>query len=99
MKVMSYIRGGYGRSRNAQHAEEEGRFPLTRATPALRDALKAKGVKTTLKECRAALEASWDGEWHHTGKYGLQTGYYSLAEAEKLLLLSRAAGGVRATPE
>lgn len=86
MKVFSYIRGGYGRSRNAQRAEDEGRFPLSRATPKLRDRLKAKGVKVTLARCKAALEASWDGEWHHTGKYGLQTGYYCLAAAERILL-------------
>jgi hypothetical protein len=92
MKVFSYIRRGHGRSRNARDAESEGRFPLSRATPLLRDRLKANGVKATLAKCKAALEATWDGEWHHTGKFGLRTNYYCLAAAERVLLSQKIGG-------
>lgn len=87
MKVAAYVREGMGRSFHAECAERTGRIPLTRAIAALSRRGWAKHA------VRQALEESWDGEWHHVGKYATECPYYSLRAAEAELLEACAFGG------
>ena len=62
-------------------AEEAGRYPITTAKTIVRTALIEKGIKTTNKEAETLLIKVFDGEWHHTGKHGMRTGYYDTKKA------------------
>jgi len=71
---------GCSRSTRAAEAEENGRLPLTRAIPVV-----AARAGVTRKVARAALVATHDGEWHHTGNRARRTNYYSLDAAVRHL--------------
>ena len=81
---MSTYSTGYSKSLNAEVAESEGRLPMTRAIPVV-----AERAGVTRREARAALVATHDGEWHHTGTYstrggrlrGRRTDYYDVQAA------------------
>jgi len=77
----SFFKSGRGRSRNAEQAEINGRFPLTRAAAELRDRAAAAGRKLTVKQAKAALAATHDNEWHHVGKFAARVNYYSVPVA------------------
>lgn len=66
----------YSRSYNAEVAESEGRFPMTRAIPVV-----AKEAGVTRKIARAALIHTYDGEWHHVGRYANEVAYYDCGAA------------------
>ena len=66
----------YSRSAGAEDAEDEGRLPLTWAIPEV-----AHLAKVTRKAARAALLATYDGEWHHVGKYASEVPYYDIKAA------------------
>jgi hypothetical protein len=71
-KMTYYSRAqSYSRSYNAERAEEEGRYPLTRA---IRVVAARYGI--TKSAARKLLELSWQGEWHHVGKYANEINYY-----------------------
>ena len=77
MRSAYYSRAGsYSRSHNAEVAEDNGRYPLTRAIPVV-----ATAAGVTQKVARAALVATHDGEWHHVGKFANQVDYYDCAAA------------------
>lgn len=72
MRYAYYARAGsYSRSFNAEVAESEGRFPLTRAVPIL-----ARKLSITQRKARAYLEWKGTCEWHHVGKYANRVDYY-----------------------
>lgn len=85
MGKATYISSGHGRSRNAEIAESQGKLPMTRAVAVLREAIPGMKVNAA----KVALEAVWDGEWHHTGKYAKVTNYYDVEEAYKLIVESK----------
>ena len=63
----------YSRSRNASLAEEEGRYPKTRA---------AQAMGVNLKIFNMAIQngiISTD-EWHHVGRYAAKVWYYDTKE-------------------
>lgn len=64
------------RSIGAINSEENGRLPLTRAIPVV-----AQRAGCTQKQARAALLATHDGEWHHTGNRAMRTNYYDIDAA------------------
>jgi hypothetical protein len=61
---------GFGRSQNAYAAEEEERFPLTRAAAYL-----GLNVRAFIQGC-LAVNAYPSREWHHVGAYGARVNYY-----------------------
>jgi hypothetical protein len=63
----------FSRSANAEAAEEEGRYPRTRAAAAL-----GLSVKAFDAGCRAAGYRAT--EWHHVGKYASMVDYYDTEE-------------------
>lgn len=80
LRTATYISDCRGRSFGASEAEDSGRLPLTRAIPVV-----AREAGVTQKVARAALLATHDGEWHHTGKYAKRTDYYSIEAAVRSL--------------
>jgi len=73
---------GYSKSNRAVNAEEEGRFPLTKACRVLKSKLiKELDIKITLKEAKKILKENWDGEWHHSSKYCNKVNYYDVQES------------------
>lgn len=72
------------RSIGAIEAEKRGRLPLTRAIPVV-----ARRAMCTQKTARAALLATHDGEWHHTGNRARRTDYFSLDAAVAKILRDR----------
>lgn len=76
--VATYFRRGHGRSKNARVAEYEGRQPMSRAKQTV-----AAMYGCTQAVAKAALEMTWDGEWHHVGKFATVCEYYD-TENEKL---------------
>ncbi|MBE7443057.1 MAG: hypothetical protein HS119_11445 [Flavobacteriales bacterium] len=75
MKKSAYYsrNNSFSRSFNAECAEEEGRFPLTRAAKVIglslnhfKEALKLANIKTN--------------EWHHVGKFANRVDYYDTIE-------------------
>lgn len=66
-------RNGYSRSANAEYAESNGKYPLTRAIKAVREEFPQARVKFV----KRLLEDNHDGEWHHVGKYANCVKYYS----------------------
>jgi hypothetical protein len=64
------------RSIGAQQAEAQGRYPLTRAIRRV-----AAQAGCTHREARAALLATYSGEWHHTGNRARRTEYYDVNAA------------------
>jgi len=74
---------GSSKSLRAVVAENNGRLPLSRAIPVV-----AKLAGVTRKVARAALEFTWDGEWHHTSKYANKVDYYSVTTASNHLIVS-----------
>lgn len=67
---------GYSKSNNAVMAEEEGKFPLTKAIKEL-----AKEAGITQKKARAILKELGPTEWHHTSKMYNRTDYYCTKSA------------------
>ena len=85
-KVFRYIKQGVGKSHRALEAEQNGRYPMTTAKRELKSRLAEQGVRVTLEESRQHLERWHDGEWHHTGLYGMRTDYFNVrTTAEKVL--------------
>ena len=84
MKVRFNQSGYIGQSRsvNASNAEDEGKLPLTRAIKALRDIAKERQVKLSVAQAKQSLIDSWDGEWHHVGKFSKECNYYSIVSAQ-----------------
>lgn len=82
----TYIREGRGRSWAAEKAESKGRMPMTRAIKELRVC-----VPCTIREAREVLEETYDGEWHHVGKYANACNYYDVGAAARLLAKRRLA--------
>lgn len=72
------------RSIGAIEAEQRGRLPLTRAIPVV-----ARRAECTQKTARAALLATHDGEWHHTGNRARRTDYFSLDAAVAKIMRDR----------
>lgn len=70
---------GYSKSNRAMDAEEEGKYPLTKASRFLRSKLIEKlDIKIKIKEAKKILEQYWDGEWHHSSKYCNKVNYYDV---------------------
>lgn len=67
--------GSYSRSYNAEVAESEGRYPLTRAAQVL-----AKDLGVTQKVAKAALLYCGTCEWHHVGKYANSVEYFDTTD-------------------
>lgn len=67
----TFFRRGRGRSQNAIVAEQLDRMPLTRASQYV-----AGEARITLALAKRACQVTWDGEWHHVGKYAAETNYY-----------------------
>tara|TARA_Y100000361_G_C11141070_1_gene335090 strand:- start:233 stop:784 length:552 start_codon:yes stop_codon:yes gene_type:complete len=66
---------GYSKSNNAYDAEEEGKFPLTRASKIL-----AKKLKWSQAKSKDFLQNIGHDEWHHTScKYNI-TYYYDVSD-------------------
>lgn len=63
----------YSRSHNAEVAEEEGRFPRTRAAAHLGLSVRAFDAACKAVGYRAT-------EWHHVGKYANEVTYFDTAE-------------------
>lgn len=84
----TFFRHGQGRSINARSAESNGRHPMTRATTAV-----AAEAGCTHKRAKEALLASWDGEWHHVGKFASRCNYYSVEAAIEWLAEEARLGG------
>lgn len=62
-------KNGNSRSANAEYAESEGRFPLTRAS-------KVLGISTKLfREAIVHIQYTTN-EWHHVSKYANRVDYY-----------------------
>lgn len=74
----------YSRSYNAMEAENGGRYPLTRAIEVVR-----REANVTAKAAREALTTTFDGEWHHVGKFASRVDYYDTSAALDLLHPSR----------
>ena len=72
----TFFRRGRGRSINAAIAESNERMPLTRAAQCV-----AAEAHITLALAKRALQITWDGEWHHVGKYAAETNYYDTQAA------------------
>jgi len=74
----------YSKSNNAIDAEDDGRYPLTKAV----EIVAAKcGVKK--KAARMVLKGSFDGEYHHTSKFYNSTDYYDTGKAIKIIDFAR----------
>ena len=71
LQVFNYFFRGEGKSWNAQRAESEGRYPITRAVP-----IVAEKYGITQKLAKKVLQIIGSYEWHHTGVYGRRTVYY-----------------------
>lgn len=74
----TYLRDGIGSSHNAVAAAENDILPMTHAIKRLR-ALSANTLTTA--EAEHWLIETWNGEWHHTGKYASRTDFYDVWEA------------------
>lgn len=66
---------GYSKSNNAILAEEEDRYPISRAASIL-----AKKVKWTTAKARAFLLQNGTREWHHTSCKYNRTDYYDVSD-------------------
>lgn len=73
--------GGYSRSYNAEQAEAEGRFPISRAAK-----IVAENAECTIAFARKCLDRIGSSEWHHVGKYAARVYYY---ETEKAVRMAR----------
>jgi hypothetical protein len=78
---------GYSKSNNAIQAEENGRFPITKAIKVVKE---ATGLSS--KIIRERLEASWGGEWHHSSKMYNRVKYYDASKLIAVVACERAAG-------
>lgn len=69
----------YSRSYNATQAENEDRYPLTRA---------AKHLGLSVKAFKNGLESSNIGasEWHHVGKYANEVNYYDVSDSSEIVM-------------
>jgi hypothetical protein len=75
MREWARYGGGFSRSVNAEKAESQGRLPLTRAVDAVYQRYHCRG-RIPRRVIRSFLEQSWEGEWHHVGKYAARVPYY-----------------------
>jgi len=71
---------GYSKSNNAVDAEENGRFPITKAK-------RIVSAKTgiTQKTARKVLKSLGTSEYHHTSKYYNTTDYYDTELAVRII--------------
>lgn len=82
----SFYKHGHGRSRNARIAESEGRAPLTRAAQAV-----AQAANCTQAVAQEACKLTWDGEYHHVGKFAAETNYYDVRRATVAAIVFKSA--------
>ncbi len=66
---------GFSKSNSAVEAEDEGRYPLTKAS---RIIARATGI--TIKEARVILEEIGTSEYHHSSKFFNCIDYYDTTE-------------------
>lgn len=74
--VATFFTQGRGHSVSAMTAHAEGRFPLSRAIGVV-----AKAACVNRAAAKAALEATFAGEWHHVGKFAATVDYYDTSVA------------------
>lgn len=74
----------YSRSLNAEIAENENRFPLTRAAAFMN--LSIKAFKAGCEKCKYS-----PSEWHHVGKYANRVDYYDTTELNDSLFFWKGA--------
>ena len=82
----SFYKHGHGRSRNARIAESEGRAPLTRAAQAV-----AQSANCTQAVAKEACRLTWDGEYHHVGKFAAEVEYYDVQRATVAAIVFKSA--------
>lgn len=74
MKSAYYSKNNsFSKSYNAEYAEEDGRFPRTRAAAAL-------GLSTKAFDAGCVRAGYVTSEWHHVGKYANKVDYYDTNE-------------------
>ena len=71
----TYLSAGRGRSLNAQEAEEEGRYPRSKAFPVLAELLGI--TKAAAKRAMDDYACDHAGEWHHVGARAVRVYFYS----------------------
>lgn len=67
----------YSKSNNAIDAENNERYPLTKAAN-----IFAKKMNCTVSKAKAFLKSQGTSEWHHTSKFYNQTQYYDVSDYE-----------------
>jgi hypothetical protein len=77
MRVASYVRNGYGRSKRAAIAEAEGKLPASR--------IKLNKNERAIFDLARLLGVVVPDEWHHTGKYANETDYWSVSRVRGFL--------------
>ena len=79
MKAAYYSRNNsYSRSANAENAETENRYPLTRAASYL--SLSVQAFKKGLEFAKISTS-----EWHHVGKYANKVDYYDVSDESEIV--------------
>lgn len=71
---------GYSKSNNAIDAENDGKYPKTRAIQIVRSK-----TGCTAKRAWVILEEIYDGEWHHSSKYYNAVHYYDAYTAYHII--------------
>lgn len=71
---------GWSKSNNALDAEDEGRYPMSRAK-----VIVSRETGVTQKEAAAVLTSLETGEYHHTSKFFNSTNYYDTDVAIKII--------------
>jgi hypothetical protein len=67
------------KSDRAIEAEENNRFPMTKAKAELQKVLRSMGYQSTLFGCELLLKRHGDkGEWHHVSKFAREVDYYDV---------------------
>jgi hypothetical protein len=74
-----YLRDGIGSSHRAIAAAKEGRVPLSKISAEIENYPVYLEFFKTKKQAKEWIVSRWDGEWHHTGKYGNSTNFYDVA--------------------
>ena len=84
MQLQSYILKGQGRETKAIYAEQQGRYPLSRALPIFRKRIKLYYTMTPNQALQILKQYGYCGEYK-TGMYGMHTGYYDVKKVLQLL--------------
>ncbi len=72
---------GYSKSNNAVDAEDEGRYPVTKAAR-----IVAKATRVTIREARRVLTELGTTEFHHSSKFYNTVKYYNTKRAIDMIL-------------